>query len=35
MGRGIDKTNIFITDEDREDFISRLAELAEKQAMKI
>jgi putative transposase len=35
MGRGIDKTNIFITDEDREDFISRLAELAGKQAMKI
>jgi REP element-mobilizing transposase RayT len=35
MGRGIEKTNIFITDEDREDFISRLADLAGKQAIKI
>ncbi|OGP50214.1 MAG: hypothetical protein A2Y79_07865 [Deltaproteobacteria bacterium RBG_13_43_22] len=35
MGRGIEKTNIFITDEDREDFVSRLAELAETQAIRI
>ncbi|MEW6187502.1 MAG: transposase, partial [Thermodesulfobacteriota bacterium] len=25
MGRGIDKTTIFRTDEDRKDFVSRLA----------
>ena len=35
MGRGIEKTNIFITDEDREDFVSRLADLAGMQAIKI
>lgn len=35
MGRGIEKTNIFKTEADREDFISRLADLAGKQAMKI
>ena len=35
MGRGIEKTKIFLTDEDREDFISRLADLAEKQDMNI
>jgi REP element-mobilizing transposase RayT len=35
MGRGIEKRKIFLNDEDREDFISRLAELAEKQAIKI
>jgi putative transposase len=35
MGRGIEKTKIFLTDEDREDFVSRLADLAEKQYMKI
>jgi putative transposase len=35
MGRGIEKTNIFITDEDREDFVSRLADLAGKQSIKI
>ena len=35
MGRGIEKTNIFITDEDREDFVSRLADLAGKKAIKI
>jgi putative transposase len=35
MGRGIEKRKIFISDEDREDFISRLAVLGEKQAIKI
>src|SRR4030042_3410054 len=35
MGRGIEKTNIFITDEDREYFFSRRAEWAETQAIRI
>jgi hypothetical protein len=35
MGRGIDKTNILITDEDRKDFVSRLVVLAETQPIKI
>ncbi len=35
MGRGIEKRKIFLNDEDREDFISRLADLAGTQAMKI
>lgn len=35
LGRGIEKTKIFINDEDREDFVSRLAELAEKKSMEI
>ncbi|MEW6186227.1 MAG: transposase [Thermodesulfobacteriota bacterium] len=32
---GIDTTNIFRTDENRQDFVFRLADLAEKQAIKI
>lgn len=35
LGRGIEKTKIFINDEDREDFVSRLAELAENKSMEI
>lgn len=35
MGRGIEKRKIFLNDEDRDDFVSRLAELGEKQALKI
>jgi REP element-mobilizing transposase RayT len=35
MGRGIEKRKIFWNDEDRDDLISRLAELGEKQALKI
>jgi len=35
MGRGIEKQKIFLNDEDREDFVSRLADLAGKQGMKI
>ena len=35
MGRGIEKRKIFFSDEDRVDFVSRLADLAGKQAMKI
>lgn len=35
MGRGIEKQKIFLNDEDRNDFISRLADLAGKKAMKI
>jgi len=35
MGRGIEKRRIFLNDEDREDFISRLADLAQKQALSI
>jgi putative transposase len=35
MGRGIEKRNIFLNDEDREDFVSRLADLAEKRAITI
>ena len=34
MGRGIEKRKIFLSDEDREDFVSRLADLASNQAMK-
>jgi hypothetical protein len=30
MGRGIEKRMIFLTEEDRKDFVSRLAELGEK-----
>lgn len=35
MGRGIEKKNIFINKKDRNDFISRLAELAEGEAMEV
>jgi len=35
MGRGIEKQDIFLGDIDRTDFISRLAELAEGDAMDI
>ncbi len=35
MGRGIEKRKIFLSDEDREDFVSRLADLVSNQAMKI
>jgi putative transposase len=35
MGRGIEKRKIFLNDEDRNDFGSRLADLAVEQAMKI
>lgn len=35
MGRGIEKRKIFLNDEDREDFVFRLADLVGAQAMKI
>jgi putative transposase len=35
MGRGIEKRSIFLDEKDREDFIDRLAELAENNAMDI
>lgn len=35
MGRGIEKKKIFLTDQDREDFVSRLEELVRQKALKI
>jgi len=35
MGRGIERRKIFLDDEDLEKFLSRLGDLAKKQAMRI